>query len=116
MIAAALGPGRGVFSSGAAMASSLSGSLALPARAARAVFEQDAPRGEVVANAIGLGKVAAPPGGMPRLDQLLDLRSLHRRMPVLRAAQADDAEHAVKQRERLLHHAHVAGAEARLIH
>ena len=75
--------------------------LPLPARALRAVFEQDAARLQILADAIGFGEVAAPAGVLARLDRLLDLVDRHRRPLVLGAPQRQHAEHAVEVVERV---------------
>ena len=60
----------------------------------------DAAGGEVVADAIGGGEVAAAPGRVAILDQPLDLGRVDRRLRVLRRCRsAMHAEHAVEMRE-----------------
>src|SRR5688572_22857638 len=98
MMALALGPGRDVLIDGLSISSIIVGDrppegglyrsvlLSLPARALRAVLQDDALCEQVLANAIGVGEVAAPAGVLARLDGGVDLGQRNRRRGVFGAA------------------------------
>src|SRR5690242_20504589 len=107
MMARAFGPGRSVTSFGRCMwvprcaaegglASRRCDSAALPARAGRRVLEQDTARGQILADPVGAGEVAALPGFAALDDQPLDLVDRDRWRLVLAPAHADEAEHEIE--------------------
>src|SRR6185503_13111147 len=85
--------------------------LFLPTGASGEILQKHTTCREVVADAIGRGKIAPPPRGMPLLEQPFDFIDRDWRLLVFGAAEAQDAEHAVELLENTADRRHVAGAE-----
>src|SRR3954468_11923999 len=122
MIAFAFGPGSDVTSFGSDIGPPASspptpGRLsrrsltALPARARRRILEQDTPRGQILADRVGAGELAALPRLAALDDQPLDLGDVDRRRRILRPAHADEAEDEIEVIERRADHGDVVGAD-----
>src|SRR5207247_891819 len=73
----------------------------LPPSTAGAVLENHSPPQQPVADPIGFPEIAAPARRMPLLDQPLDLLDGDRRLLVLGAAQAQDAQHSIEAVKRV---------------
>src|SRR5436190_17627310 len=105
MSALAFGPGSGVLMSGTLATAPL---FPLPARACGRILEEDAARGELVADAIGRREIAAPAGRMALLDAALDFLGRNRRRLVFGPPERQHAEDAVEALECLVNHRNIA--------